>query len=122
VFLANLGKLADFTARASFAKNFFEAGGIEAVTNDGFASHADMVAAFRRCGAKLACLCGSDEGYAADAVAAATALAAAGARLTLAGRPGEQETALRAAGVENFIFAGCDVLAALRATHGLIAS
>ena len=122
VFLANLGKLADFTARAAFAKNFFEAGGIEAVTNDGFASHAEMVAAFGRCGAKLACLCGSDQGYAADAIAAATALAAAGARLTLAGRPGEQETAMRAAGVESFIFAGCDVLAALRATHSLIAS
>ena len=37
IFLANLGKLADFTARATFAKNFFEAGGIEAMTNDGFA-------------------------------------------------------------------------------------
>ena len=32
IFLANLGKPADFTARATFAKNFFEAGGIEAVT------------------------------------------------------------------------------------------
>ncbi len=31
VFLANLGKLSDFTARTLFAKNFFEAGGIEAV-------------------------------------------------------------------------------------------
>jgi methylmalonyl-CoA mutase len=36
VFLANLGKLSDFTARAMFAKNFYEAGGIEAVGNDGF--------------------------------------------------------------------------------------
>ena len=32
IFLANLGTIADFTARATFAKNFFEAGGIEAVT------------------------------------------------------------------------------------------
>ena len=32
IFLANLGMPADFTARASFAKNFFEAGGIAAVT------------------------------------------------------------------------------------------
>ena len=31
IFLANLGTLAEFTARATFAKNFFEAGGIEAV-------------------------------------------------------------------------------------------
>jgi methylmalonyl-CoA mutase len=36
VFLANLGTPADFTVRATFAKNLFEAGGIEAVTNDGF--------------------------------------------------------------------------------------
>ena len=32
IFLANLGKPSDFTARATFAKNFFEAGGIEAVS------------------------------------------------------------------------------------------
>src|SRR5262249_2949431 len=31
VFLANLGSAADFTARATFAKSFFEAGGIEAI-------------------------------------------------------------------------------------------
>jgi methylmalonyl-CoA mutase len=36
VFLANLGRLSDFTARATFAKNFYEAGGIEAIGNDGF--------------------------------------------------------------------------------------
>ena len=58
---------ADFTARATFAKNFFEAGGIEAVTNDGFADRDAMVAAFKASGAKLACLCSSDKVYAADA-------------------------------------------------------
>src|SRR5471030_933540 len=36
VFLATLGKLPDFTARAMFAKNFYEAGGIEASSHDGF--------------------------------------------------------------------------------------
>ena len=41
VFLANLGKLSDFTARTLFAKNVFEAGGVEAVTNDGFANRDD---------------------------------------------------------------------------------
>src|SRR5262249_26754481 len=34
VFLANIGTPADFTARATFAKNFFEAGGIEATKNE----------------------------------------------------------------------------------------
>ena len=38
VFLANIGPVAAFTARATFAKNFFEAGGIEAPGNEGFAS------------------------------------------------------------------------------------
>jgi methylmalonyl-CoA mutase len=122
VFLANLGKLSDFTARATFAKNFFEAGGIEALTNDGFADRDEMVAAFKASGTKLACLCSSDAVYKAEAIDAARALAAVGARLTLAGRGGEQEQALRAAGVEAFIFVGCDVLAALHTAHGTIAS
>ena len=96
VFLANLGKLSDFTARTSFAKNFFEAGGIEAASNDGFASRADMVAAFKASGAKLACLCSSDKVYAAEAADAAQALTAAGAtHIYLAGRPGELEAALK---------------------------
>jgi methylmalonyl-CoA mutase len=36
VFLANLGTPADFTARATFAKSFFETGGIEAIDGEGF--------------------------------------------------------------------------------------
>lgn len=114
VFLANLGPLAAFTARATFARNFFEAGGIEAVTNDGFPSLEALAAAFRASGATLACLCSSDEVYAREAAAAAEALSAAGARhLYLAGRPGELEAALRDSGVSDYIFVGCDALALL---------
>jgi methylmalonyl-CoA mutase len=121
VFLANLGKLSDFTARTLFARNFFEAGGIEAVINDGFANRDDMIAAFRGSGAKLVCLCSSDKVYAAEAVDAAQALKAAGAvHIYLAGRPGAQEAALRAAGIKGFIFAGCDVLASLTEAHTIL--
>src|SRR4029079_7096942 len=67
VFLANLGKLPDFTARATFARNFYEAGGIEALSNDGFKDRPAMIAAFRASGAKLACLCSSDKVYAREA-------------------------------------------------------
>src|SRR6202020_2200038 len=35
VFLANLGTAADFTTRATFARSFFETGGIEAVASEG---------------------------------------------------------------------------------------
>jgi methylmalonyl-CoA mutase len=118
VFLANLGKLSDFTARTLFARNFFEAGGIEAVTNDGFARRDDMIAAFRASGAKLGCLCSSDKVYAAEAVDAAQALTSAGAaHIYLAGRPGELEAALKSAGVQDFIYVGCDVVAALTRVH-----
>ena len=120
VFLANLGTLSDFTTRAMFAKNFYEAGGIAAASNDGFAGHDEMVAAFKKSGARLACLCSSDETYAREAVRAAKALAAAGAEVHLAGRPGELESNLRQAGVKTFIFVGCDVLATLRATHDIL--
>ena len=115
VFLANLGTAADFTARATFAKSFFETGGIDAVDTEGFSDPAALAAAFQASGAALACLCSSDKVYAAQATAAAMALQAAGAKhIYLAGRPGEQEAALRAAGVGDFIFAGGDALAMLQ--------
>ena len=103
MFLANLGPIAAFNARATFAKSLFEAGGVEALGNDGFPGGAEATAAFKASGARLACLCSSDEVYATGAEDAARA-----------GRPGEREAALRAAGVESFIFAGCDALKALR--------
>jgi methylmalonyl-CoA mutase len=121
VFLANLGTLPEFTARASFAKNFFEAGGIEAITSDGFESRAQMVDAFKASGAKLACLCSSDKVYDSEAAGAATALRAAGAHVLLAGRPA-QSHALKSAGVSDFIYAGCDAVAALTAAYSVIAS
>jgi methylmalonyl-CoA mutase len=115
MFLANLGTAADFTARAAFAKSFFETGGIEALDTKGFADPAALAAAFKASDAAVACLCSSDKVYAGHAVAAANALQAAGAKhIYLAGRPGEQEEALRGAGVGDFIFAGGDALAMLR--------
>jgi methylmalonyl-CoA mutase len=117
VFLANLGPIAAFNARATFAKSLFEAGGVETLGNDGFANAEEAARAFTESGARLACLCSSDEIYAASAEDAARALAAAGARVWMAARPSEREAALRAAGVKNFIFAGCDVLEALREAY-----
>jgi methylmalonyl-CoA mutase len=118
VFLANLGTAADFTARATFARSFFEAGGIAAIEGKGSSDPAALAADYRASGASLACLCSSDKVYAADAIAAAKALHEAGARhIYLAGRPGEQEADLRAAGVGSFVFAGSDALTILEDTY-----
>jgi methylmalonyl-CoA mutase len=107
VFLANLGSVATFTPRANFAKNFFEAGGVEAAFGPQTENSTEIVAAFRESGAKLACLCSSDQIYCDAAIPVAIALKGAGATLYLAGRPGEMEEDLRKAGVARFIFAGC---------------
>jgi methylmalonyl-CoA mutase len=118
VFLANLGSAADFTARATFAKSLFETGGIEAIDSEGFADPTALAAAFKASGATLVCLCSSDKVYALQAEAAAKALQNAGAKhIYLAGRPGEHETALRSAGVNEFIFAGADALGVLREAY-----
>lgn len=114
VFLANIGPIAAFNARATFAKNFFEAGGIAAMSNDGYATPSEAAAAFAASGAKLVCICSSDKLYADLAVEAARALKAQGAKaVILAGRPGDLEAPLKEAGVTDFVFAGADVLAAL---------
>jgi methylmalonyl-CoA mutase len=118
VFLANLGTSGDFTARATFARSFFETGGIEAIDSDGFSDAGALSAAYKTSGAELACLCSADKVYALHATAAAQALKNAGAKhIYLAGRPGEQEAALRGAGVNDFIFAGGDALTTLQKAY-----
>jgi len=121
VFLANLGTAADFTARATFAKSLFEAGGIEAIDSEGFSDPAALAAAAKASGAPLVSLCSSDKVYAQQAIDAARALKSAGARhIYLAGRPGEQEPALREAGVTDFVSAGGDALALLQRAYELM--
>jgi len=114
VFLANLGTPADFTARATFAKSFFETGGIEAIDSLGFSDPAVLATAFKGSDAVFVCLCSSDAVYATHAAEAARALQVTGAKhIYLAGRPGDKETEYRTAGVQTFVFAGGDALATL---------
>ena len=121
IFLANLGTPTDFTARATFAKSFFESGGIEAIDSEGFADSSALVSAYKSTGAPLVCLCSSDKVYAQRATAAAEALQSAGAKhIYLAGRPGEREAELRAAGINSFIAADSDALSLLNEAHDLM--
>lgn len=110
--LVRLGTASDFTARAGFAQNFFEAGGIEAVFTDGGDDDFDLTPS------AVACICSSDAVYGTHAAGTAKALREAGAtRVYLAGRPGDLETELNAAGVDAYIFAGCDVVDCLEDLH-----
>ena len=119
VFLASLGPLAVHSTRTTWMRNFLAAGGIEAAGGgDGFTSSTDAGHAFAGSGATIACLCSSDAVYGELAEATAALLKTAGARCVyLAGRPREQEAALKAAGVDDFIFAGIDAVAILSRLH-----
>ena len=121
IFLANLGPVAAHTARSTWAANFYEAGGVEALANDGFDNADDLAAAFEASGARAAVICSSDDVYADWAADAARALAGAGAeRVALAGRPGDLEPALRDAGVTVFVHVGVDQLAELGALFDVL--
>lgn len=121
VFLACLGPLAEHTARATWTRNFFAAGGIEARGDAGAETAQQAAEAFAASGATVAVLCGSDERYGAIGEEAVRALREAGARsVYVAGKPGEREEAWRQAGVDRFVHVGVDVLETLRATLDLL--
>lgn len=115
VFLANLGPMADHSARSTWVRNLLAAGGIAAVTSgEGFTNSADVGAAFATSDASVACICGADAAYAELAETTTMTLKNAGcSTVYLAGRPGELEAALTAAGVDAFIVAGQDIVALL---------
>ncbi|NWF25411.1 methylmalonyl-CoA mutase small subunit [Streptomyces sp. PKU-EA00015] len=114
VFLAALGPASAHTARAAFAANLFQAGGIEPVHEPVSVDAGSAASAFTNSGAQVACLCSSDAGYAEQAGPVAEALKSAGARrVFLAGRPGEQREMYEKAGVDEFVVAGGDAVAVL---------
>jgi methylmalonyl-CoA mutase len=106
VYLATLGPVARHTARATFAANLFQAGGLLTPEGDG-------AAGFAGAATTVACVCGTDRDYAESAAGLVAELRAAGAAAVwLAGKP-----ELQVDGVDGYVYAGCDALAALRAVH-----
>ena len=107
VFLATIGPIARHTARASFAGNLFQAGGLGTPSGD-------RAEGFAAAGTTVACICGTDKDYASEAAGLAAELKAAGAtQVWLAGKPD-----LAIDGVDGYVFAGCDALDVLRTVHG----
>jgi methylmalonyl-CoA mutase len=107
IYLATLGDRAGFGPRTAFAKTLIAIGGYKGEVGDAGAYDPAL--------SPVAILCGSEAAYAESAVSAAAALKAAGARrVLLAGKPDAREGELRSAGVDDFIYAGCDVFGPLR--------
>jgi methylmalonyl-CoA mutase len=122
VFLASIGEIVDHNVRTTWVKNYLAAGGIKALVSDGYKTAEAAADAFKASGAKAACICSSDAINATLAEPVAKALKAAGAKLVLmAGRPGDRESALKFAGVDQFLFAGADAVATLKALQERLA-
>lgn len=119
VFFATLGALAQFGPRAQWARNLFGAGGVGAIgEEEAYPSMEALIDAFRASRARVAVIAGADAHYAEYAENCAQRLKAAGADwVLLAGKPGESEAKLRAAGVDQFVYAGQDALAELETLH-----
>ncbi len=110
VFLATLGPVSAHTARATFAANLFQAGGIETPNGGPAKTAEDVVAAFRGSGARIACLCGSETSYAELAAPVAQALREAGAeRILLAGKKSDAQ-------IDEYVYTGCPALRVLEHT------
>jgi methylmalonyl-CoA mutase len=106
VYLATIGPIARHTARATFAGNLFQAGGVATPSGDGASGLTDA-------GTTVACICGTDKDYAESAAALAAELREAGAtQVWLAGKP-----SLAVDGVDGYVYAGCDALDVLQRVH-----
>ncbi|MEV4319359.1 methylmalonyl-CoA mutase family protein [Actinocrispum sp. NPDC049592] len=110
VFLATLGPVASHTARATFAANLFQAGGIETPNAGATSSAPEVAEAFKASGARIACICGTDKVYAERIQDVCKALAEAGAEKVLVAGRGDYP------GVDGYVHIGVDVLAVLRET------
>ena len=112
VFMLTIGNLAMRKARSSFACNFFSVAGFEVVDNNGFDTVEEGVDAAVAAKADIIVLCSSDDEYPALAPQA-VATTKDKAILVLAGYPKPIVDELKAAGIENFIFVGQNVVEAL---------
>jgi methylmalonyl-CoA mutase len=118
VYLVALGPEAKHRRRVQFMREWLEVGGFDAVYDGETATVEEAVARVRESGALLVCLCGTDDAYSEHAEAFVKALKASGVKgVALAGRPGESEREWRAAGVDDFIFAGGDAVATLESLY-----
>jgi methylmalonyl-CoA mutase len=117
-FLATLGPLSQHAARAAFTSNLLEAGGVEPVSRGPLADAAAAAQEFRNSKCSIAVIVASDPVSAELAESTARALRDSGAEVVLhAGRAADRESALREAGVTDFIYQGCNAVRVLQMLH-----
>ncbi|MGE0844611.1 methylmalonyl-CoA mutase family protein [Pseudonocardia sp.] len=110
-FLATLGPLAAYTARAGFARNLLAAGGVDTSEAGPTETVEDVVKAYVDHRSPVVVLCSTDALYVERAEATVAALREAGARrILLAG-------AADVPGLDGRLAAGCDALAVIESVY-----
>ena len=110
IHLANIGPLRRHKARADFTRGFFETGGFEIIGSEGATDSTVIAQSAINSGAQLVVICGHDEDYVAQVPAIVQAIKAQAPHITLvlAGNPGDNEAAYKAAGLDTYIFVKSD--------------
>lgn len=105
IFLANYGPLAQFKARADFAKGFFEVGSFDVLNNLGYSDVDEMVKTALDSKSQIICICSTDDAYQEFVPDFVRKVKETNSELTviLAGYPKDQIATYKEAGVDEFI-------------------
>ncbi len=114
VFVVTLGDKLDHASRLTYSRNFFAAAGLDSIAFNYQSNIRELEAKFAESHSKVACLCGSDQNYETQSAELAPILKSAGALLIFqVGRPGEFRKDYRDAGIDDFVYPGCNMLTLL---------
>lgn len=110
VFLATMGPLKQFKARADFSRAFFEVGGFEIVYPNGFATTDEAVSAAIESKAQAVVICSTDDTYPelVPPIVKAIKEKSKNIKVILAGYPKDQIEEHKKSGVDDFIYLGAD--------------
>jgi methylmalonyl-CoA mutase len=110
LFLANMGSLSQYKARADFSKGFFEVGGFDVIYPKGFNTSEAAVNAALKSEARVMVICSTDETYPelVPPITKAIKDKKSDIVVVLAGNPKDQIEEYRKSGVDEFIYLGAD--------------
>jgi len=119
VFLANMGTVKEFKARAEFAKGFFEVGGFEIIYPNGFTSTDDAVNSAIDSKSSIVVICSTDDKYEETVPEFCKVIKSKNQdiQIILAGYPKDKIEEYKKVGVDDFIFMGADAMKILNSLH-----
>lgn len=122
IFLANMGTIKDYKARADFAKGFFEIGGFEVFDPPGYSDIENLTKDVIDSGTFIIVICSTDDKYPELVPQISKSIKSKNQKIQiiLAGYPKDQIEQHKKSGIDDFIFLGCDAFKILNSLHNKI--